>query len=330
MEEKGRAGSPLRRKYYWMGSVLPLLKAVWVSPTALTATLRTTSLPVGASDGTWKVISKTPIRLGETREVMTRVPLLLTPTITWPRASESAPGTGTAPVTIGGLVAPRPVAKTRTLSPRRAGFCRLTKVPSGRTTTARRAPSLITVSKMPGLAATTGNVMVPVPPATLMVMGTLLAGAVSQGAWKVSCAAPATLPTLKMGAATLATVTVSDARLVAQGPKEVKLKTMPWTLGARPEANTVTRPHGERATIRASPPALKKLSEERAGPGGMTVSVKYCEKVWMAALTVTGPGVVPAVTVTRAWPVASVRAESVESTAAPLVTAKPMGWFARG
>src|ERR1019366_7823925 len=197
-------------------------------------------------------------------------------------------------------------------------------------TTARRAPSLIAVSKMPGLAATTGNVMVPVPPATPIVMGTLLPGAVSQGTWKVSCSAPLTLPTLKMGASKPATVTVSDARLVAQGPKEFTLKTMPWTLGAKPEANTVTRPHGERAPILVSPPALKKLLEERAGPGGMTVSVKDCEKVWMAALTVTGPGVVPAVTVTLAWPFPKVRAESVESTAAPLVTAKPMGWFARG
>src|ERR1035441_8951339 len=106
MEEKGRAGSPLRRRYYWMGSLLPLLKRVWVSPSALTATLTTTSLPVGASDGTWKVISKTPIRLGETREVMTRAPLLLTPTMISARASESAPGTGTEPVTINGFVAP--------------------------------------------------------------------------------------------------------------------------------------------------------------------------------------------------------------------------------
>src|ERR1019366_8738620 len=210
-----------------MGSLLPLLNRVWLSPGALTATLSTTSLPVGASDGTWKETSYTPIRLGETRAMFGPAPLLLMPTITWPKASESTPGTGTEPLTIVGLVGPRPVTKTRTVSPRRAGFCRLTKVPSGRTATARRTPSLMTVSKMPGLAATTGKVMVAVPPATLMVMGTLLARAVSQGTWKVSCSTLFTLPTLKMGAATLATVTVSDARLVAQGPKEFVLKTMP-------------------------------------------------------------------------------------------------------
>src|ERR1017187_6414992 len=66
-----------------------------------------------------------------------------------------------------------------------------------------------------------------------------------------------------------------------------------------------------------------------AGPGGMTVSVNgdEIEKVPMKALTVTVAGVDPAVTVTRAWPVASVSAESVESVAAPLVTEKPIGWF---
>src|ERR1039457_5530345 len=54
-----------------MGSLLPLLYRVTLSPGALTSTLSTTSLPVGAFDGTWKATSKTPIRLGETREVNT-------------------------------------------------------------------------------------------------------------------------------------------------------------------------------------------------------------------------------------------------------------------
>src|ERR1017187_3913500 len=61
----------------------------------------------------------------------------------------------------------------------------------------------------------------------------------------------------------------------------------------------------------------------------MTVRVNGdgIEKVPMKALTVTVPGVDPAITVTRAWPVGSVSAESVERVAAPLVTEKPIGWF---
>src|ERR1035437_6138139 len=110
------------------------------------------------------------------RAVTTRAPALLTPTITWPRTRESAPGTGSAPVTIAGATGPMPVTKTRTTSPWRAGFCKLTKVPSGRTTTARRAPSLMTVSKMPGLAAATGKLIVAGPPPALLVMGTLFGG----------------------------------------------------------------------------------------------------------------------------------------------------------
>src|ERR1035438_7090404 len=51
------------------------------------------------------------------------------------------------------------------------------------------------------------------------------------------------------------------------------------------------------------------------------------ENVPIKALTVTGPGLAPAVTVTLARPVASLVAESVESVAEPLVTEKPIGWF---
>src|ERR1039457_6498759 len=72
---RGRAGLAPDGSYcYWMGILLPLLKRDAVSPGALTTTLRTTSLPVRLgrpSDGISKLISKTPIRLGETRAVIT-------------------------------------------------------------------------------------------------------------------------------------------------------------------------------------------------------------------------------------------------------------------
>ena len=51
-----------------------------------------------------------------------------------------------------GFAGPRPVRNAMMFSPRRAGFCRLTNDPSGRTITARSRPSDICVSKMPGLA----------------------------------------------------------------------------------------------------------------------------------------------------------------------------------
>src|ERR1039458_744423 len=91
-----------------------------------------------------------------------------------------------------------------------------------------------------------GILAVPVPPPTLMVMGTLAAGATSQGTWKVSCCTPFRLATLEMGAATLFTATVSVARVVAHGPKALLLSTVPRTLGANPEAVTVTRLQGDR------------------------------------------------------------------------------------
>src|SRR5450759_385874 len=100
-----------------------------------------------------------------------------------------------------------------------------------------------------------------------------------------------------MGAATLFTVTVSEANVVAQGPKAVVLSTRPWMLGANPGAVTVTRLHGERAPIRAPPPALRKLPEDRIGPGGMILRVKTWEKLPTNAVTVTVPGVAPAFTV---------------------------------
>src|ERR1035437_9242142 len=100
-------------------------------------------------------------------------------------------------------------------------------------------------------------------------------------------------------------------------------------LGANPELSTVTRLHGERAPILLLPPALQKPLLFRAGPGGMMVSVKVCEKVPLKALTVTVPAVVPAVTVILAWPLASVRAESAERVALPL-TRKLTGTFDSG
>src|ERR1035437_3060039 len=107
-----------------------------------------------------------------------------------------------------------------------------------------------------------------------------------------------------MGAATLFTVTASDANVVAQGPKAVVLSTRPWTLGANPGAVTGTRLHGERAPIRDPPPALRKLPEDRIGPGGMILRVKgwVMEMSPMNALMVTVPGVAPAVTVICARP----------------------------
>src|ERR1035437_3701550 len=134
-----------------------------------------------------------------------------------------------------------------------------------------------------------------------------------------------------MGAATLFTVTVSEANVAAQGPKALVLKTMPSTLGANPEAITVTRLHGERAPGRVAPPALSKLPENNLGAGGMMVSVKVWERLPMTiAVTVTVPGVAPAVTVIFAWPLASVSTETSERVAVPLETRKPTNWFDTG
>ena len=85
----------------------------------------------------------------------------------------------------------------------------------------------MTVSKIPGAAACTGILTVAEPPPTLTVTGTLLAAAASQGTWKVICSTPPMLPTLEIGAATLLTVTVSEASVVAQGPKALELSTRP-------------------------------------------------------------------------------------------------------
>src|ERR1035438_976284 len=131
------------------------------------------SFPVAASEGTWKAISYTPIRSGTARTASTRAPPLLTPTITWPTARESAPAGGTELEAIAGDTGPRPVVYTRMVSPRRAGFWRLTKEPSGRTRTARVTPSDITLPKMPGLAASTLIVVEVAPPPTWTVTGTV-------------------------------------------------------------------------------------------------------------------------------------------------------------
>src|ERR1022692_3194146 len=175
-----------------------------------------------------------------------------------------------------------------------------------------------------------GILAVPVPPPTLMVMGTPAAGATSQGTWKVSCCTPFRLATLEMGAATLFTATVSVARVVAHGPKALLLSTVPRILGANPEAVTVTRLQGDRAANLAPPPALKKLLEVRAGPGGMTVRLNAgAEKFPTNAVTVTAPGVAPAVTVICARPVTSVCAELAERVALPVGT-KLTTWPDRG
>src|ERR1017187_5179048 len=175
-----------------------------------------------------------------------------------------------------------------------------------------------------------GILAVPVPPPTLMVMGTLAAGATSQGTWKVSCCTPFRLATLEMGAATLFTATESVARVVAHGPKALLFSTVPMILGANPEAVTVTRLQGDRAVNRAPPPALKKLLPVRAGPGGITVRVKIWEMRPMTAVTVTAPGVAPAVTGTCARPWPSVCAEPTERVALPvgtkLTTWPDKGW----
>src|ERR1035438_1939292 len=131
------------------------------------------SFPVGASEGTWKAISYTPIRSGAARAITTPAPLLLMPTITWLTARESVPRGGTELEAIAGDTGPRPVTYKRIVSPRRAGFWRPTKEPSGRNRTARVWPSDITLPKMPGLAGSTLVVVEVTPPPTWTVTGTV-------------------------------------------------------------------------------------------------------------------------------------------------------------
>src|ERR1035437_294983 len=68
---------------------------------------------------------------------------------------------------------------------------------------------------------------------------------------------------------------------------------------------------------------------DSAGPGGITVRVNTWERFPMNAETVTVPAVAPAVTVTFAWPLASVRTEFAEIVALPFTT-KLIGWFDTG
>ena len=66
---------------------------------------------------------------------------------------------------------PRPVTYARSFSPGRARLSMLTKLPSACCTTARLVPSVITVSKIPGLTVVTGipsTCVCPVPCRTVI------------------------------------------------------------------------------------------------------------------------------------------------------------------
>src|ERR1035438_7599902 len=95
----------------------------------------------------------------------------------------------------------------------------LAKVPSGRTITALKVPSVSGVWKIPGVAATTGMLVDAVPPPTLIVTVVPLEGAASQGTSKVICCELPTVPTLKIGAAVPPIVTVALPSVRGQGPK---------------------------------------------------------------------------------------------------------------
>src|SRR5215471_13520506 len=96
-----------------------------------------------------------------------------------------------------------------------------------------------------------------------------------------------------------------------------------------PGATIVATPQGEIAPVWKSAPFLKLLVW-RLGPGGITVIAKVCVKLPPAdAVTVTAPGVEPAVRVTCARPLEPVVTLFAEIVAGPL-TVKLTGKFATG
>ena len=136
----------------------------------------------------------------------TRAPALFTPTITWPRTSESAPGKGSAPVAIGRS------RRTHTGDEDADDFAAARRVlqaderaigPDG-----HRAASAIAHDGFEdaGGGGLNGRLTVAVPPPTLMVIGTLAAGATIAGDLESELFHAVHVAHAEMGAATLFTV----------------------------------------------------------------------------------------------------------------------------
>src|SRR5579883_1461852 len=238
------------------------------------------------------------------------------------------PGGGSSPVGTAGMLGPSPVANATTVSPRRAGFCAVTNDPSGRTMTAWKVLFGSRFSNTPGLACFTGTLIEADPPLTLTATGTLAAAWSSQGTWTVTDCGPAGLaPMLEIGAAMLLNVTCVPPSEVGSGPIGLPIS-MFWMPGEMPDATIVAKLHGEMLPCCRSAP-FRNPDTVSDGPGGMTVRLKLAGVLTPAteAVTVTLPGVEPAVTFTCATPLLLVFTVVAESVAGPL-TLNCTGTFA--
>src|SRR5436853_1330196 len=90
----------------------------------------------------------------------------------------------------------------------------------------------------------------------------------------------------------------------------------------------VARPQGESDPF-CKPPVLKKLPGDSDGPAGITVRLKVWLNAPTAAVTVTGPLVPPACTVTCARPLVSVLTVAAERVPGPVIE-KLTGLFETG